>query len=81
MPVSLDELFAADAAESIARRRDNTQLALARQSDGAAQDMRVVGGLIAAELLAANDPMTMAGLNAGVRTPTTLDHPGNPSSA
>lgn len=78
MAVSLDELFAADAAESIARRRDNTQLALARQSDGAAQDMRVVGGLIASELLTSNDPMQMAGLNAGVRTPTTVDHPGNP---
>lgn len=77
---NLDELFTADAAEAIARRRDHTQLALQRQSDGAAQDMRAVGGMIAGELMSSNDPTQLAGLNAGVRIPTTVSHPGNAGS-
>lgn len=79
--VDLMGLFGADAAEAIARRRDDTQLAINRQRDGAAADMRVLGGVIAAELLTQNDPMGMAGMNAGIRVPTTVDHPSNPTGS
>ena len=75
MAVDLQEMFAADAAESIARRRDDSQLATARQRDGAAFDMRMLGGFLASSLFSSDDPERFAGLNAGVRVPTTLDHP------
>lgn len=51
-------------------------LAFARQRDGATFDQRVLGAVAASELLVSNDGMQIAGLNAGVRTPTTIDHPG-----
>lgn len=76
---SLLQLFMSDSAEAIARRRDDTQLATARQRDGAGQDMRVVGGMIAKELLVSDSPDDMSRLNAAVRIPTTLDHPSNPA--
>lgn len=79
MAVDLTELFGADAAEAIGRRRDDTQLATARQRDGAAQDTRVVGGMIAKELLVSDSPDDMSRLNAAVRIPTTIDHPGIPA--
>ena len=57
------------------------QLAFARQRDGAAYDMRVIGAISANELLVSNDPVQFAGLNTGIRTPTTISHPsvGGPS--
>jgi hypothetical protein len=75
MAVELQELFTADAAEAVGRRRDDTQLATARQRDGAGQDMRVVGGMIAKELLVSDSPDDMSRINAAVRIPTTVDHP------
>lgn len=51
------------------------QLALARQRDAAAFDMRVIGAVAAGELLVTNDPSEVARLNTAVRTPTTIDHP------
>ena len=50
-------------------------LAFARQRDGAAYDQRNLGAVAAVELLVSNDPMQVAGLNTGVRTPTTISHP------
>lgn len=76
MAVDLQEMFAADAAEAIARRRDDSQLATARQRDGAAYDMRMLGGFMTGSLFSSDDPERFAGLNAGVRVPTTIDHPG-----
>jgi len=76
MAVDLQEMFSADAAEAIARRRDDSQLATARQRDGAAYDMRMLGGFMTASLFASDDPERFAGLNSGVRIPTTVDHPG-----
>ena len=73
-------LFKADAAEAIARRRDDSALATARQRDGAGQDMRVVGGMIAKELLVSDSPDDMSRLNAAIRVPTTVDHPGIPAT-
>lgn len=75
MTIELQELFVSDSAEAIARRRDDTQLAIARQRDGAGQDMRVIGGMIAKELLVSDSPDDMSRLNAAVRIPTTVDHP------
>lgn len=43
-------------------------LAFARQRDGAANDMRILDGVIAAALLASND----SALNAAVRIPSSL---------
>lgn len=63
----LDKLMEAFGVEALQR--------IARQSDGAAQDMRVVGGMIANSLLTSDDPAKFATLNAGVRVPTTLDQP------
>ena len=74
------KLFMADSAESIARRRDDTALATARQRDGAGQDMRVIGGMIAKELLVSDSPDDMSRLNAAIRVPTTVDHPGIPAT-
>jgi hypothetical protein len=76
MAVDLNEMFSADAAEAIARRRDDSQLATARQRDGAAYDMRMLGGFMTGSLFSSDDPERFAGLNAGVRVPTTIDHPG-----
>lgn len=50
-------------------------LAFARQRDGATYDQRVLGAVAAVELLVSDDPMQVAGLNTGMRTPTTVDHP------
>lgn len=68
-------LFHADAAEAISRRRDDTQLAIARQRDGAAHDMRLLGYIGTSELLVSNDTSEISRLNAAVRSPTTLSHP------
>lgn len=78
MPLSdgLLTMFEADAAESIARRRDDTQLAIARQRDGAAYDMRMLQGFISGTLFAQDDGNELSRINAAVRVPTTLDHPG-----
>jgi len=82
MPLGdLLSLYEADSAEAIARRRDATQLATARQNDGASQDQRVVGGMIADELLRSNEADKLSDRNAGARNPTTLDHPGIPAGA
>lgn len=75
------EAHYADCLEAIGRRRDDINLATARQRDGAAQDMRVVGSAIAANIIQSDDPTQYAGLNAGIRVPTTVDHPGNPVKA
>ena len=70
--------FSADTAMALARQRDDAQHAQARQRDGAAYDMRMLGGFITGELFRSDDPAQFAGLNAGVRVPTTLDHPSIP---
>lgn len=79
-PMDLMQLFAADAAEAIGRRRDDTNLATARQRDATQLDNRALQGFIWAELFRSDDPAQFAGLNAGVRTPTTLDLPSVPVS-
>lgn len=71
----LGGIYYSDAAEAVARRRDEITLAHRRQADAAAYDMRALGGFIVSALFSSDDPERFAGLNAGVRVPTTLDHP------
>lgn len=80
MAVDLNEQYAAWAAHSANDSRDHISLARARQTDGAAFDMRALGGVIANEILVSNDPMMFALMNAGVRVPTTISHPSVTSS-
>lgn len=81
MPLSaeLAGIFEADAAEAVARRRDDTALATARQRDAAAYDTRMLGGFMTAQLFASDDTQALAGmfagLNGAIRVPTTVDHP------
>lgn len=77
-------MFEADAAEAVARRRDDTQLAIARQRDATQLDNRVFQGFLARQLFQSDDAEMFASLNTGARIPTTLDHPsipvGNPAN-
>lgn len=57
-------------AGSFEAQNDDHNLALARQRDGAAFDMRALGGAIARELVQADDPQTIAGLNTTSHVPT-----------
>ena len=71
----LKEMFQADAAEAIARRRDDTQLAIARQRDGASHDMRALGGFLSVQLFRSDNGEGIADYNTSARAPMTLDHP------
>jgi hypothetical protein len=51
------------------------QLAHRRQADGAAFDMRLLGGALTNAIVSSDDPATFAGYNAAVRVPTTIDQP------
>lgn len=75
MAINMQEMFEGDLAQAVARRRDDSDLAAARQRDGAAYDMRMLGGFMTGSLFSSDDPERFAGLNAGVRVPTTIDHP------
>lgn len=77
----MDEFWQNDFREAAARRRESAQQIHERQSDAAGQDMRVIGAAIASAVVSSDDPQQFAGLNAGVRVPTTVDHPGNPVKA
>lgn len=63
------------ALQSQSTYQDEMRLAYRRQGDGAAFDMRLLNGALTNACLTADDPMTVAGLNTAVRTPTTIDHP------
>ena len=75
MSPELLNLFESDLAAHLGRQRDDIYLAVARQRDGAAYDMRALGAFTLGNLFTSDDPERMAGLNAGVRIPTTLTHP------
>jgi hypothetical protein len=70
MNASLVELFSADAAEAISRRRDDTQLAIARQRDTAQHGLKVVESVAAYELLTSNDPLMAILSKLADRTPS-----------
>ncbi|MER3416747.1 MAG: hypothetical protein C4297_11125 [Gemmataceae bacterium] len=68
-------MFKADFMEAVARRRDDTHLAIARQRDLAAYEQAQLRGFITGTLFQSDDPERYASLNAASRMPTTLDHP------
>jgi len=80
MDPTLAAMFSADAASALGRQRDDAQHAQARQRDGAAFDMRALGGFVLGELFSSNDPGQFAGLNTAIRVPSTIDHPSIPVS-
>ena len=71
----LVSLFEADFAESIARRRDDINLATARQRDSAMFDNRALNFFGVEQIFRSDNPTYYADNNAGSRNPTTLDHP------
>jgi hypothetical protein len=75
--IDLQAMFDSRVAASSARSMEHADGAMARQTDGAAYDMRALGAVIATELVQSAEPMGMAGLNAGIRTPLTITQPGN----
>jgi len=70
MNAALVELFSADAAEAISRRRDDTQLAIARQRDTSQHGLKVVESVAAYELLTSNDPLMAILSKLADRTPS-----------
>lgn len=70
MNAELVGLFSADAAEAISRRRDDTQLATARQRDTAQHGLKVVESVAAYELLTSNDPLMAILSKLADRTPS-----------
>jgi len=68
-------VYEADAAEAIARRRDDTTLATARQRDAAAFDSRALGFYGIEQLFRSDNGTFYGDLNAAARMPSTLDHP------
>jgi hypothetical protein len=79
--VDLQSIFESRIAAASARSMEHADGAMARQTDGAAYDMRALGAVITSELVQSDDPMGMAGLNTGIRTPLTITQPGNVKSA
>ncbi len=53
----------------------DTDLAFARQRDVTTHALQTLQAVAAVELLVSDDPMQVAGLNTGIRTPTTISHP------
>ena len=84
----LATIFAANAAQ-LAQATIAGATAMLRMTEGIAAniqaqsayglqvDNRLVTGAVAAQIAAAGEPDAFAGINAGVRTPITLDQPGN----
>lgn len=70
------DAFEASMLQNFSRQAAHSEGATARQTDGAAYDMRSLGGFIAGEMHRSNDPEAFAGLNTASRIPTTLDQPG-----
>lgn len=75
LSAELMNLFEADAAEAIARRRDDINLATARQRDGAAFDSRALGYFGIEQVFRSDNGTFYGDLNAAARMPSTLDHP------
>jgi len=75
MTAELVARFEAAEAHGVVRLDDDIDLATARQRDSTQVFNKLLDGFISAELFRSDDPAQFAGLNAGVRIPTTLDHP------
>ena len=59
----------------IGRQSDEMMLRVGRQSDASALDHRQYAGFVATQLFNSDDPMTVAGMNTAIRTPSTVEHP------
>jgi hypothetical protein len=70
MDQAVTDALAAAAARGVLAQTEDAAQAMARQRDGAAFDMRALGGAIARELVQADDPQTIAGLNTTSHVPT-----------
>ena len=79
LPPSIQQHFMGRIALESVNYASEIALANRRQADGAAFDMRALGGLLGVEFLVSNDTSEMTRTNAAVRIPTTLDHPGIPA--
>lgn len=79
MTPEIANIFAGDLAEAVARRRDDSGLAVARQRDLAAYEQAQLRGFITGTLFQSDDAERFASLNAGVATPGTLQHYGAPA--
>lgn len=73
---SMMAAFEAEQLQVFGRRVSDIDLATARQRDGAAFDHRALNYFGLGTLFLSDDAERAAALNAGVRIPTTLDHPG-----
>lgn len=65
----------ADQQEAVGRRRDSSQHASDRQRDQSMYELAQLRAFATATLFQSDDAERFASLNAGIRTPTTLDHP------
>lgn len=63
------QVILTDAAHSLARLRNDTDLAMARARDTALHGLKVVESVAAYELLVSNDPNEMGRTNAGFQVP------------
>lgn len=86
-PVNLDAIFQGNLAQLSQNMMANSAAMLSGMQAAADAirlnaayalqvDNRLVTGAVAAQIAAAGEPDAFAGINAGVRTPITLDQPG-----
>lgn len=68
------DALSARAAAGVARSTDRAEELSLRQSDGAAYDMRTLGGVLANSLIGMDERANVAGLNTAIRTPNTVEH-------
>ena len=70
LPGGVLQVILADVTEAIARRRDDTQLAMNRTRDTALHGLKVVESVAAYELLTSNDPLMSVLAKLADRTPS-----------
>lgn len=86
-PVNLDAIFQGNLAQLSQNMMANSAAMLSGMQAAADAirlnaayalqvDNRLVTGAVAAQIASAGEPDAFAGINAGVRTPITLDQPG-----
>jgi hypothetical protein len=73
--VDLNSLLFAQLAQQANVFTSELNLAYRRQGDAIQIRNSVIDSVVTGEILRGDDPMQIAGLNAGIRTPTTIDHP------
>ena len=74
-PVDMNNLLLTQLAQQANVFTSELNLAYRRQGDAIQIRNSVIDSVVTGEILRGDDPMQIAGLNAGVRAPTTIDHP------